>query len=532
MKAKLLAQRTVSSRVKRVASAASVGTKFLVISLLCCGLRTFAESALITVDAARRIGPISPLVYGQFIEHLGHCVNGGVFEPGSSLSDTNGFRRDVLEKARELSPPLLRWPGGTFSKIYHWQDGIGPKNERRRRPNLIWGGEEDNQFGTDEFIQYCRRLGAEPYITVNMATGSAEEAANWVEYCNGTGNTYYAALRCKNGFAEPHRVKFWGLGNEEDAEPDCGRLQDPTHYAAEAWQFAKLMKLQDPGIKLIIAGCGNGTWNRTVLKSLHPVADFFSLHWYCRSKDPETLFGGVAGFDRRLEEMGKLLAEFPVRVTEFPQWYRFPPRDGPVKLAVDEWGIWNGGQSGKEEMWGLDMTYSWQDALGVASWLNALQRHADITGMATWAQLVNIIAPILSDAKASIRQVVFYPLELYRRHSGNWAVSAQCQGPALPGGSKLPALDVSASLDERTHTLTLAVVNRHPTEPIAARIQFQGTAYRRLQAGYELTAPALDAHNSLASPTSECVCRRRFAGQSDFEAYSFPPCSISLLLLQ
>ena len=126
-----------------------------------------AEPATITVHADQSLGRIEPLLYGQFIEHLGRCINGGVFEPGSPLADKDGFRRDVLEKVRELSPPLLRWPGGTFTKIYHWQDGIGAKSERRRRPNLIWGGEEDNLFGTDEFIRYCRAIGAEPYVSVN-----------------------------------------------------------------------------------------------------------------------------------------------------------------------------------------------------------------------------------------------------------------------------------------------------------------------------------------------------------------------------
>jgi alpha-N-arabinofuranosidase len=311
-----------------------------------------ALPATITVDADRRSGRIEPLLYGQFIEHLGRCVNGGIFELGSPLADTNGFRRDVLEKVRELNPPLLRWPGGTFTKIYHWQDGVGPREERRRRPNLIWGGEEDNLFGTDEFIRYCRAIGAEPYISVNMGIGSAEEAANWVEYCNGAGNTHYANLRRKHGFPEPHRVKFWGLGNEEEAEPDCGRLQNPVEYANEAWQFAKLMKLQDPGIMLIVAGAGNNTnWNTTILNSLHPVADYISAHWYLRANDYPGLFQHVAGFERQLTEFEKFLGAYPSKPEKFSHWYRFPPRPGPVKLAIDEWGLWNGGK-GREDLWG------------------------------------------------------------------------------------------------------------------------------------------------------------------------------------
>jgi len=243
-----------------------------------------SSEARIKIELQKRIGAISPCLYGQFIEHLGRCIQGGIFEEGSPLSGPNGFRRDVLEKVKRLAPPLLRYPGGTVTKIYHWKDGVGPKHKRPRQRNLVWGGEEDNRFGTDEFIRYCRLIGAEPFLVTNMATGTAEEAANWVEYCNGTGNTEFANLRRAHGFSEPHNVKYWGLGNEEHGEPDVGRLQEPDAYVKEAWQFAKLMKLQDPDIQLVVSG-HDENWNRKVLRELHPVWDFLSLHFYARSTD-------------------------------------------------------------------------------------------------------------------------------------------------------------------------------------------------------------------------------------------------------
>jgi alpha-N-arabinofuranosidase len=490
-------------------------------------LSAAAQTATITVQADKPGVQISPQLYGQFIEHLGRCINGGIFEPGSPLSDTNGFRRDVLEKVCELNPRLLRWPGGTFTKIYHWQDGVGTASERRSRPNLIWGGEVDNLFGTDEFIRYCRAIGAEPYISVNMGTGSAEEAANWVEYCNGTGTTYFAELRRKHGSPEPFRVKYWGLGNEEEAEPDCGRLQDPAEYAKVAWQFAKLMKLQDPSIKLIVAGVGNNTnWNTTVLKSLHPVADFISAHWYFRTTQYTNLLGSVAAFDRQLDAYAKFLAGFPAEPKGFSHWYRFPPRAGPVKLAIDEWGLWNGGAGGREVLWNLEQTYTWQDALAVASWLNAMHRHADIIGFATWAQLANVIAPIQTDRNGSVRQTIFHPLALYAKHCGIQAVTARCESPLLDG-TALPALDVAATANDQKHTLTIAVVNRHATQAIPAHIEITGGNYT-LTGGQELTAPSMLATNSVTHLAEDCVRTRQLPAS----LRAFPPRSITLLIYE
>jgi alpha-N-arabinofuranosidase len=492
-----------------------------------------ALPATITVQADQRLGRIEPMLYGQFIEHLGCCINGGIFEPGSPLADTNGFRRDVLAKVRELNPPLLRWPGGTYTKIYHWQDGVGAKSERKCRPNLIWGGEEDHLFGTDEFIRYCRAIGAEPYLSVNMGTGTAEEAANWVEYCNGTGNTHYANLRRNHGFTAPHAVKFWGLGNEEEAEPDCGRLQDPNEYSRVAWQYAKLMKLQDPSIRLIVAGVGGSTnWNATVLNSLHPVADYISAHWYLRANSHAGLLGSVAAFDRQLGAFESFLGTYPPQPKNFSHWYRFPPRQGPVRLAIDEWGLWNGGQGGRTNGWGVEQTYTWQDALATASWLNAMHRHPNLIGFATWAQMVNVIAPIQTDRQNSVRQTVFHPLALYAKHCGDWSVVARCESPALEAagpGQPLPALDISATARDQGAQVTLAVVNRHSTLNIPARLQIDGGSYT-LTGGYELTAPSLQASNSVSRPTEECVLTRQLPAAVGIDAREFPPRSITLLM--
>ena len=216
-------------------------------------------------------------IFGNFIEHIEHCILYGICDPQNPLSNEDGIRVDVLEKCRELNPPILRFPGGTVIGIYHWKDHIGPIEQRKKGRNLIWGERLCHEFGTAEYIKFCREIGAEPMLCVNMPTGSAEEAANWVEYCNGTEDTYYANLRRSHGYEEPFNVKYWCIGNESSAEPDLGWQHDVNIYIREAWEFTKYMKLTDPTIKLVFVS-GNEEWNRAVLDSLFPVCDYFSVH--------------------------------------------------------------------------------------------------------------------------------------------------------------------------------------------------------------------------------------------------------------
>src|SRR5436190_9770504 len=246
-----------------------------------------ADMARIVIDPARRIGLVDRRIFGNFIEHLGRCIYGGIFDEGSPLSDARGFRRDVLEAARPLRVPILRWPGGNFVSGYHWLDGVGPVNDRPRRSDLAWYAEESNRFGTNEFIEYCRVLGTEPYICVNMGSGTMDEAQAWVEYCNGTGNTHWANLRRANGHPEPYGVKLWGLGNEMYGAWQIGAL-DAEAYVKKARQFAAVMKLTDPSIELISCGqWGFGDWDRIVVEGLARMVRYHSIHIYTGSPDFE-----------------------------------------------------------------------------------------------------------------------------------------------------------------------------------------------------------------------------------------------------
>jgi alpha-N-arabinofuranosidase len=464
------------------------------------------KTAEITVHLNQVLGDISPNIYGQFIEHLGRAIYGGIYD-----DQRRRFRPDVLEKVQRLRPPLLRYPGGTVTKIYHWKDGIGP--DRPVRKNLIWGGNDNNHVGTDEFMRYAELVGAAPFLTVNMSTGTAEEAADWVEYCNGT-DTYYATKRKENGHAAPYQIKYWGLGNEEAAKEDAGTLQDVQDYIKRAWYYAKLMKLQDPSIQLIMVG-DQEAWNQQVLRELHPICDYISLHLYASSKpgEPASLFTSIAAMEASIQKLAaQIKALTPAKVENFNKWYRFPSRQQPVKIALDEWGIWEAGGQGA---YGLEQRYTWNHALGVAMFLNIFQRNAAVIGLATWAQTVNVLAPIMTNETTSVCQTIYYPLALYRQLCGPRSVAVTTTGAET--------LDVAASTDGKT--LTLAIVNRDST---AMTLKLNSKATGNWTA-HELTATSPEAINTLDAPNTNVVSYQQRALPAGATSYTMMAHSITIL---
>jgi alpha-L-arabinofuranosidase len=488
------------------------------------------DRATIRIDLNRSNGDVSPEIFGQFIEHLGRSITGGIYDEHSPLSDDRGFRRDVLEKIRGLRPGLMRFPGGTYTKVYHWKDGIGPVVGRPKRKNLIWGGVEDNHFGTDEFIEYCRAVGCEPFIVVNMGTGTPEEAAQWVEYCNGTGDSYWADLRRVNGHPEPYNVKYWGLGNEESANEDAGHLQDPGRFVYEGWQYAKLMKLTDSSISLVLAGdILNEHWNQTVLSGMGPVCDYLSIHYYAgtRPGEPWSVFQSVAAFDSLLGRLDSLLARMPAKVGNFPPWYRFPPRRSPIGVCVDEWGIWESGGKGP---YGLENAFSWRHALATSSYLNLFLRRASSIRMATWSQTVNVLGCIMTDKEGSIPQTVYSPLQYYREHSGGQSVSVTVRQASLLSSCPVPALDAAACFDAEKKTVTLFVVNRDSLTSRRTRIEIPGEAVGSADVT-EVTGDSFEAINSLEKRGYSAV-RVMKKGRGRTEELEFSPASLTILVLK
>jgi alpha-N-arabinofuranosidase len=492
-----------------------------------------SQEASIQIDFTSPEGPIDNGIYGQFIEHLGRAVNGGIFEEGSPLSDKNGIRLDVLDKIKRLQPSILRYPGGTFSKIYHWMDGIGPLNARPKRPNLIWGGVENNHFGTDEAVGYSRAIGAEPYFSVNMGTGTAEEAGNWVEYCNGSQDTYYADLRRKNGHAAPFKIKYWGLGNEEAALPDIGRLQKVEDYVKEAWFYTKAMKLQDSSIKLILSGVDDNAWNEYLLKEMGGVCDYISVHCYVGAEKakPATLFPKIEKLEKNILSLKqKIQTLTPANVANFPRWYRFPPRPDPVKIAIDELGIWEPGGGA----YNLEDQYNWNHALGTATMFNVMIRQSSVVGMATWAQTVNVLAPIMTNEKASVCQTIYYPMQFYRKHTGNISLKCEVKSSDLQiqASEGSPTLDVSATLNDTNGTLTIFVVNRHPESAIKTSLgNIDSKKYNTVNV-YQLNAESIGAMNTLEHAQKNVVVESEKQLQGIVTAYTFPAHSITALVFR
>ena len=492
------------------------------IMLFAFSLSARAEEARIVVNTDRVIDEIDPMIYGNFIEHLGRCIYGGIYEENSPLSDEQGFRKDVLRATKELSVTNVRYPGGNFVSGYHWEDGIGPKEGRPVRMELAWNARESNRFGTDEFIDWCRKAGVEPYICVNMGTGTLDEARYWVEYCNIDGGTYYSDLRKKNGHDVPHKVKYWGLGNEIDGPWQMGH-KNAEDYGKFALEAAKLMKWTDPEIKLIASGSSYFVgdwvdWNRTVLKYLRNHVDYISLHTYVGNRDNDyyEFMSQSMNVEKRIKILEGIIREVL--------------HDKPEKkiyIAYDEWNVWYRA-SGEE---GIEERYNLEDALVVASFLNAFVRNAHIVKIANLAQLVNVIAPIYTSKEGQFLQTTYYPIALFARHCRVKSIQpvVQCESYEKGEFKSVPLLDVSASYSDGY--LVLNVLNRSMDKPIDTKIESGPGNFGAAGEVYEVNGPALNSINSFEETNVGIAQKSVTASGKEFR-YTFPPHSFTLIKIK
>jgi alpha-L-arabinofuranosidase len=440
----------------------------------------------VIVNLNQPIGRLSPLVFGHFIEHMHRCMYGGVYEEGSPHSDENGVRQDVLNAAKKLRASNLRWPGGNFVSGYHWEDGIGPKDQRPARMELAWHGIESNRFGTDEFIQYCRALETEPYICVNLGTGTLDEARNWVEYCNGTADTYYANLRRKNGNPEPYNVKYWGLGNEMHGNWQQA-TKSPQDYAIYAREAAKLMKWVDPSIELISCGHdGVSEWDWIVLQTLAPLVDYHSIHIYTGSEDYYTNVFLPHHAERCMRSVAGMIesVRFRQRISH------------PILISYDEWNVWTHSKATQEN--GYEQKYNMGDAVAVGTYLNGFIRNANILGMANLAQMANVLGAMLTRTDGLCLQSIYFPLVLYAEHcgastGGSTAVHSYIvpkeqdlhllqpdQAPEAKIISDLGPftyLDTAATISTEHKKVSVCLVNRHGEKEMTADIALNGLSY-------------------------------------------------------
>jgi alpha-N-arabinofuranosidase len=421
--------------------------------------------ARILIDIRRQIDEIDCNIYGGFLEHLGRCIYGGVYEPNSPLSDEKGFRKDVMSAIKRLKVPNIRYPGGNFVSGYHWIDGVGPKDKRPKKMELAWHTIESNQFGTDEFMEYCKAVDSEPFICVNMGTGTIDEARDWLEYCNGKDDTYFVNMRRQNGHEEPYNVKYWGLGNEVSGSWQIG-AKSADDYATRALEFAKVMKWTDRNIKLIACGScqqipAEMEWNRIVVEKLIDIAEYLSIHMYVSNHEGN--FYEYMGTSEHIEKYIRA-------VRGIIDGAVYHSRHGKkMKIAFDEWNVTY--SHGRDHS--LHERYTLEDALVVAMFLNSFIRHADMVKMANIAQLVNIIPPIYTSPEGMFLQTIYYPYELYSTQNGKIALDVNYESGKFETRryGNVPYLDISATYEPNLKRISINIINRHQTDIIPVTIE-------------------------------------------------------------
>ena len=423
-----------------------------------------------------QIGEIDPRIYGSFLEHLGRAIYGGIYEPGHPTADANGFRRDVLDLIAQLNVPMVRYPGGNFVSGYHWEDGVGPREARPKKLELAWQATESNQFGTNEFMDWCRAANTEPMMAVNLGLRGAQEARNLLEYCNHPGGSYWSDLRRAHGWEKPHGVKLWCLGNEMDGPWQIGAktVQEYTRLATET---AKVMKWTDPSIELVVCGSSHagmptfGEWELSALEAAWDNVDYVSLHQYFGKgeSDSANFLAKSVFFDHYIESVAGLCRYVKAKRRSKHSVY----------LSVDEWNVWHHSGAPNLPGWqeapsqGEDI-YNFEDALLVGLMLITLLKHSDSVKVACLAQLVNVIAPILTETggKAWV-QPTFYPYMHVSNYGKGKALIPVMDSPMhdTKEFTDVPDVDSVAVWDEETAELTIFAVNRNQTEEIALDVK-------------------------------------------------------------
>ena len=465
------------------------------------------KNARITVDINSVIGEVDKRLYGSFIEHLGRAVYGGVYEPEHPAADENGFRTDVLDAVRELNVPVVRYPGGNFVSGYNWEDGTGDKSKRPARIELAWQSVETNQFGLDEFVKWSELAGCEIMMAVNLGTRGADEARNCVEYCNSGTHTYYADKRRENGSDEPFGIKLWCLGNEMDGAWQIG-AKTAHEYARLAKETAKLMKWTDPTIELVACGSSNlnsptyGEWEREVLAECYDEIDYLSLHNYYGNPDNNT--AEYLACSTEMDRFIKLVGG----ICDVEKQRRHSSKN--IYLAFDEWNVWfhSGEQDKKIEKWRiapplLEDIYNFEDALVVGCLMMTLQNNCDRVKIACLAQLVNVIAPIMTETGGGIwKQTIFYPFK-YASEYGRGTVLKQlvsCDTYKTEKNGDVSLIESSVIYNKETSQIVLFAVNRSLDEDISLDILTFGTHNLSLNKHIVLYSDDMKAVNSVSEP--------------------------------
>ena len=434
------------------------------------------RKAVLTVDPALVVGPVRPRLFGTFVEHLGRCVYTGIHDPGHPTADADGFREDVIELARELGVTTVRYPGGNFVSGYRWEDGIGPVEQRPRRLDLAWHSTEPNLVGVDEYMRWCRKTGVEPMMAVNLGTRGVQEALDLLEYCNVPGGTHFSDLRRANGAEEPYKIRMWCLGNEMDGTWQTGH-KTAYEYGRLAAETARAMRMIDPGIELVACGSSGrgmatfGAWEHTVLTEAYDQVDLISAHAYYFEED-----GDLASFLASSVDMDRFIDDVVATADTVRAAGKHTKR---INISFDEWNVWYVNRAESQPPSGddwpvapvlLEDRYTVADAVVVGSLLISLLRHSDRVHAASLAQLVNAIAPIMTEPGGRVwRQTTFHPFALTARHAAGEVLRTVIDGPTIETAKYgvVPALDAVVTREPETGDVVVLAVNRSVSETLA-----------------------------------------------------------------
>ncbi|HUW20844.1 MAG TPA: alpha-L-arabinofuranosidase C-terminal domain-containing protein [Sedimentisphaerales bacterium] len=518
---------------------------FLLTAFLAGVLRaaqTPAPAHAVIIHTDRRIGTINPNIYGHFAEHLGHCIEEGIWVgPNSEIPNVRGIRTDVVEALKKIKLPVIRWPGGCFADSYHWQDGIGPRENRPKRINVHWGRViENNHFGTHEFIDFCRQVGAEPMIAANVGSGTPQEMRDWLEYLNVGSDSTLANLRAKNGHPEPFNVRYICIGNENWG---CGGSMDPSHYGLLYRQFSEYCHFPPKeGFYRIACGPSSDSydWTRYFFKTIVGEetkgrnrlgrVQALDMHYYTSGK----AYGTATEYttDQWYGLLAKGLKFEEIALKHWEIMAEYDPGHS-VKLAVCEWGSWHHPMPGTNPRF-LRQQNSMRDGLLAALTLNIFNRHCDKIGMANIAQTINVLqCMILTDGPKMITTPTYHIFEMFVPHQGAEALECEALTERIhfnDGGNQPSMLPrIAACCSKKDGTLTLSVVNTHATDPTDLVVTFfPGLSKVRLKSWRVLSADDIHAHNTFDQPNL-VVPRDMRSALGEKDKIKLPPASVSVL---
>ncbi|MCR2823073.1 alpha-L-arabinofuranosidase C-terminal domain-containing protein [Lederbergia panacisoli] len=495
------------------------------------------KETIIEVNTKRVCGKTNPMIYGHFIEHFHRQIYGGIFDPNTPLSDERGFRKDVLDALKNIGTPIVRWPGGCFVSNYHWKDGVG-----KRTPffDKAWRVEEPNLFGTDEFIMFCQAIGAEPYICTNAGTGTAEEASNWVEYCNLRNEGKFAKMRIENGHYEPYNVKYWSIGNENYGYWEIG-AKEQKEWGRFVLESAKMMKRVDPSIELLAASISDLDWNINLLKEAGEYLDWISIHGYWDSLqqvDNPSSYESCMVYTLQIEEQ-ILKTKYILGSLGYLN---------KIKIAFDEWNLrgWHhpnihGGDwladniiSARDRN-DINATYTMADAIFNACFLNLCLKYSDLVGMANFAPVVNTRGAIFTHKEGIVLRSTYYVFELYSKYMGDTIIDSWTSDSDFfevnHGGKtyKVPSIDVIATTKKGSENLRISIVNRNPNQAQVVRIKNNSKFEKGVM--YSLISSSKDSYNDVGQPES-CKTVEYSIQINSFEAaVEVGPHSVNVLVL-